>query len=279
MIERFNFYDVYGYLLPGSALLLVLVCPFWLAAGFAPSIELSSAVVGSVVAYFAGHLLQLLSREALPSKKKKGDAYRLHSSIMLDDDDKTWEAGFRARLSRAIRDHLGLATGTDDERKVAFEACRQYLQAADIKSYAEQFQGLYALARGLCMASVLGAAFSAGWFVGAVANGSDGALFAAAVAVSTSVTLFVLWQPGSRWCFWLVAAAALSTGASLSAQYATSASTPIRMAAAVAVLSVAARYFYQANRFHTEQFAKNVYLAFYTKTAAVAEPVRIPRRK
>ena len=267
MIERFNFYDVYGYLLPGTALLLVLGCPFWLSTNRTPSIELASALLASVIAYFAGHLLQLLSREALPSKKLKGGVYRLHSSIMFDQDDNTWEEAFRRRLAGAIRRHLGLPTDTDEQRRVAFEACRQYLQAGDVKSYAEQFQGLYALMRGLTMASILGAALAFGWLLGALLVPYESALFAAAVGASFAATLFVLWRPASRWSFWSVTAAAFSVGMSMSSVYSTVPNTPIRMAGVVAVLAIAARYFYGANRFHTEQFARNVYLAFYTRTA------------
>src|SRR4051794_30126801 len=67
MIERLNFYDVYGYLLPGSFLLFLLWLPFGIVTGAWPPGEVTSALIAVVIAYITGHLLQGLIREVLPS--------------------------------------------------------------------------------------------------------------------------------------------------------------------------------------------------------------------
>lgn len=298
MIERFNFYDVYGYLLPGAAVLMVLCSPFLLTAEFVLSIELSSALVGSVLAYFLGHLLQLLSRETFPSKKwapenpvdralRLADArgpsdrelslYRFHSAVMLDSGDESFDKDFKRKLAAAIRTRLNLATDSDVQRNVAFEACRQHLQADNVPSYAEQFQGLYALMRGLCSASVLGVALAAGWAIGAATSELERVLFAIAVTVTTMVLSFLLWKPASGWCFWGVAAMAAANGGILGSLYSVEPNAPLRMATAAVGFAVAARYFHKGNRFYTGHFARSVYLAFYAKTANEAARPRIPR--
>lgn len=298
MIERFNFYDVYGYLLPGAAVLMVLCSPFLLTAGFAPSIELPSAVVSSVLAYFLGHLLQLLSRETFPSKMwapenpvdlktrqasastgadEPRSLYRFHAAVMLDADDPAFGVDFKRKLAAAIRARLHLATDSDAQRNVAFEACRQHLQSGDVQSYAEQFQGLYALMRGLCSASVLGAALSVGWAAGAVAAAYERELFTGAVVVSTVVVSFLLWKPASRWCFWGVVGMAAANGGILGALYSLEPNAPFRMATAAVGFAVAARYFHKGNRFYTGHFARSVYLAFYAKASNEVARLRIPR--
>lgn len=44
MIERFNFYDIYGYLLPGATLVGLLWLPFGIITGTWPAAQLSEAV-------------------------------------------------------------------------------------------------------------------------------------------------------------------------------------------------------------------------------------------
>ena len=60
MIERFNFYDIYGYLLPGLALVGFGWLPFGLLSRSFPKNELLSAVLVLAFGYVLGHLLQNL---------------------------------------------------------------------------------------------------------------------------------------------------------------------------------------------------------------------------
>ena len=57
-------------------------------------------------------------------------------------------------------------TGTDDiskRREDAFYQCRTYLILKKATVYTEQYEGLYALMRGLCSAFCIGGAYLVGW--------------------------------------------------------------------------------------------------------------------
>jgi len=70
MIKQFNFYDVYGYLLPGLALCAVLYAPVGWARHEWPSPDLGSAVLAIVLAYIVGHLLQRWAERLAPAKQR-----------------------------------------------------------------------------------------------------------------------------------------------------------------------------------------------------------------
>jgi hypothetical protein len=188
MIERLNFYDVYGYLLPGSFLLFL----FWLPVGIVthtwPPGELTSALIAVVVAYIAGHLVQGLIREVLPSDLR--GARRYPSSVLLDESNDVLEPRdrfpeeVRKRLKARIRTQFGLDVSDPDDgaggktsdawkasdgrRQQAFFMCRRALLTSGAPSYAEQFQGLYAFMRGLAAVCVLTASYYIGWIFSGV---------------------------------------------------------------------------------------------------------------
>jgi len=60
-MDRFNFYDVYGYLLPGLVTLGLFALPFRIVAGFQLPSEWSGTFVALVVGYVVGHVLQNLA--------------------------------------------------------------------------------------------------------------------------------------------------------------------------------------------------------------------------
>src|SRR5690242_14645510 len=70
MIEKFNFYDLYGYFLPGAAFLAILWLPYGLVKDAWPPSDWSSAVIVAAIAYFLGHLLQNIATNAIPSQRK-----------------------------------------------------------------------------------------------------------------------------------------------------------------------------------------------------------------
>lgn len=59
MIERFNFYDVYGYLIPGVLLGAVLWIPHALVQGLYVPSDLTTALAAVAFAYIAGLLIAL----------------------------------------------------------------------------------------------------------------------------------------------------------------------------------------------------------------------------
>jgi hypothetical protein len=91
MIEKFNFYDVYGYFLPGFALAALLYLPFGLIGGRWPSATLADGVAAVIIAYLAGHLLQTIALHAAPSQTKDAAGeMRFPSDVLLDASDHTF---------------------------------------------------------------------------------------------------------------------------------------------------------------------------------------------
>src|SRR4051812_28619835 len=97
MIERFNFYDIYGYFVPGAFVIGVAWFPFGFALGKWPSADLSNAVVFALAAYLAGLVVQSLAASVLPSgvpftgKDSTGKLRtnnRYPSDFLLDADDE-----------------------------------------------------------------------------------------------------------------------------------------------------------------------------------------------
>ena len=155
MTIKFNFYDIYGFALPGFLLLAVLWLPFGLIENRWPDAEFSSALVGVILAYIVGHVLQTVARLVIPSSFEAGG--RISSSVYLDQDNKAFSGEFKKRLADQINKVFQLdvaidaASGAADRvRGDAFFLCRSALIKSKTVIYPEQFEGLYALMRGLC---------------------------------------------------------------------------------------------------------------------------------
>ncbi|SRR5213594_579762 len=97
---------------------------------------------------------------------------RLYSAIYLDRNDATLSAEVKSRVVSRVKSEFGMdvddgdskdAAARDRRRRDAFLLCRRALIQDKMASYAEQFEGLYALMRGLSAACVLGAINHAGW--------------------------------------------------------------------------------------------------------------------
>jgi hypothetical protein len=169
MIERFNFYDIYGYLLPGTLLLGLFWFPFGLATGSLPAKEVSTTLLLLVLAYIAGHILQTLASVVVPSDvpDEKG-IRRALSSILLDASSTKFSKGFRKGLASDVKDAFGLDVLGDGQeelanRNTAFFEARAYLIRNKAANYVEQFEGLYVMMRGLSCAFFLGCAYLLGW--------------------------------------------------------------------------------------------------------------------
>jgi hypothetical protein len=167
---KFNFYDIYGFALPGFLLLAVLWFPFGLIENRWPDAEFSSALIGIIFAYFAGHVLQQVALHAIPSHLPNG---RYPSSVFLDENDHTFSRKFKEGLAEQIKSTFPLANldvqpntsdgRADDVRRDAFFLCRSALIKSKTVVYAEQFEGLYALMRGMCAAFAVGVVYYLGW--------------------------------------------------------------------------------------------------------------------
>jgi hypothetical protein len=172
VIERFNFYDVYGYLLPGLALLGLAWLPFAILRHKWPENELLSAVVVLAIGYVLGHVLQSVATAAFPStfSDAKGQQ-RYPSDLLLDETDKQFSQDTKKRIREKTQQQFSIdvAKGTDGDnnlslsRREAFLMARQVLIRDEVAGYTEQFEGLYAMMRGLAVASLLGAAYLSFW--------------------------------------------------------------------------------------------------------------------
>jgi hypothetical protein len=246
VIERFNFYDLYGYLVPGFALLGMLWLPLWWLAGRKIPGAWFAAVVAILLAYIAGHIVARFGQATLRYLVYNATSRRLQqvvpSNLLLSDEDDLLPPESRALLREGV------------------------------SSYAEQFEGMYTMMRGLAAVSVVAAPYYAGWaladsaivtakFVDAVPYGAFLALLAIAV-----LTLFDRPRVIVLWSLWLVAVLSFPVGLYLGAVCVTSALPPDAISL-LWVLSGAAAYFaarfYQGYRYFAGQFATTVYRDFY----------------
>jgi len=296
MIDRFNFYDVYGYVLPGLAALGVGWFPFWLLATRDLPAGWSSALVGVVVAYLLGHVLKPLGTTALRRDEP--------STTMLDPG--TFPEEMRVLLLAAIQRRLGILVGgapADDgaekaRRQAAFFACRSALLQSDAAAYAEQFEALYVACRGVAFVALLAVPYWCGWMIGrywpdaagTVAPWVTGLLMIAVVVASAWIRLpgLTKWLPGIRAALsrsvttwpgipkflpWLAFALLLPSGAALGGQ-----STTVRETAGLLTMGIAsiaalffASRFYEAYREFARQFVLTVYRDFYVQSRTLGE--------
>jgi hypothetical protein len=179
LIEKFNFYDIYGYFLPGAVLLAVLWGPYALVKDSWPSSSWGSAIIAIILAYVTGHLIQSIATFALPASSLRTDfgQARNFSEIYLDPKDDPKDAvlpsPFREKIQALIHAQFDLNLEVnrkgddviDKLRNNAFLAARQMLIQGKAVSYAEQFQGMYALMRGLSSSFAIGFAYCLGWAI------------------------------------------------------------------------------------------------------------------
>lgn len=186
MMQRFNFYDVYGYLVPGGTLLALLWLPFAKDVSRWPNISswagAAMAGLGIFAAYIAGHLVQTVAVNALPSAVRRRNLVgtdlaqdgaakarrRQPSSVLLDASDSPFVTQVRDLVGELFGIDIS-ASGNGDEdvdnrRGESFLLCRALLVGAKATAYVEQFEGMYTLMRGLALVFYFGAAYLAGWF-------------------------------------------------------------------------------------------------------------------
>jgi hypothetical protein len=168
VIKQFNFYDIYGYLLPG----LLVVFLFWLPAGLItqswPSDDISKGIFFIVLAYIVGHLLRTLGHAAIPST----DRGRYPSDRLLDQSDSRLPASLKSEIRRQSGRLFRIVLRVDCDgdkgeisgtRNATFYLARSYLIANKAAQYAEQFEGLYAMMRSFACAFLIACCYFLGW--------------------------------------------------------------------------------------------------------------------
>jgi hypothetical protein len=302
VIERFNFYDLYGYFLPGIFWLVLMGLPFLLTSGVPPSLIPELTVGGLVLGYLVGHLLQNLAREFLSSKLDG----RYPSDLLLDEQDKSLSASLKLQVEHHIYKRFGIDIGDsvdpgnrERRRQDAFNLCRTALAQGKAGSYAEQYQGMYSLLRGLATSCVLASSFYTGWILALGFPLSEssrrdflGGLILAILAVlgiwlrpveiprpqeskptaarthRLQRVWHALWKHVPRLEFWLFGAMLIVLGFLAGGCYHVAAPQAFRLVVAILLLLVACRRFKNASKFFMTTFAESVYRDFLVLSTA-----------
>lgn len=221
MSDRFNFFDVFGYLLPGTLLLILLWLPYGLLLGEWPPADWGTAGIALAIAYIAGHLIYRLSDNTFNSKFWDGKKKELPSHWLLEkrtSEELKEEKGkilelLDTELSNETIDqitgqvHLLFRKDVTNkiERAVAFFQCRNYLLQKGAAAYAQQMQGMYVLLRGVFASFLL----AAGLYLGLALTGFAKAEAFDWVYLSLLVWLvvmlflkFCLQKGWEKWAFW-----------------------------------------------------------------------------
>lgn len=115
MFERFNFYDIYGNLVPGIVLVGLLYAPFGLLFYAWPNQDFSTAVVALVFAYVIGHVVQGFSGRLMPSTipDKQGNP-RHPSDLVIDYADFTFTKETKKKIDCLSQKYFGLNLGSEE---------------------------------------------------------------------------------------------------------------------------------------------------------------------
>lgn len=185
MIEKFNFYDLYGYLIPGLLLFGLVWIPIGLLRHQWPSADFGGAILTVVFAYLLGHVMHGIANCILPAKIKDADGELRYPSNVLLDKPGTFSEKMLQRIEKRCKDTFEIEVkagktpkdlkdawkATSDVRQEAFMRARSSLMRAGNKGYAEQFQGLYALMAGSSMGLFAGSFYFVGWAIAYVFGG------------------------------------------------------------------------------------------------------------
>lgn len=204
MIDKFNFYDIYGYFLPGALLLLLAWAPIGLVSNVWPAGDWSSAVIGVVLAYISGHMLQMFAGKVIPSSVEKGadKQDRFPSERLLDSDNGRISFEAKTEIAGLIKEKFTLDVAIGEKnaapsktkmldlvRRDAFFLARHSLILGKDAGYAEQFEAMYSLTRGMAAAMGLAVAYYLGWVLTVTAAAWAG--LAAVIAVTLGLLLAI----------------------------------------------------------------------------------------
>lgn len=154
ILDQLNFFDFFGYLLPGAVVLaagLVLIGAVFPDLGIdLTGASLVQALGFLVLAYLVGHAVQTFAhwpQRWLCAAKWSG---RQPSVALLEDDESTLTPAFRTALKEVVHRRYGLTDPTPDD---VFAISYSYLIQHGIRRRAEAFLGLFALSRGMVVAA------------------------------------------------------------------------------------------------------------------------------
>ncbi len=272
MIERLNFFDLYAYLLPGLAWMVLVAVPYVFTSGRAISADWLSAVAGVTAGYLLGHVLYASARR-VPWFETRRDGLN-ESQRLLDPTDGTLTKEVKDRIAKRATNLWGLPLPAGDaQRQQLFDLARAFLLAKKLPSYAEQMQGMQCLARGFAAALFLASASFLGHLLFLFRDALDARLTAwFGVKTPAAQVLFLLCAVGLcalawyerrefKW-FWFLFLVLLSmvTGNALASQTGGVITAWAMLLCTVSALVLPFLFVQTARRFARE-FAKQVYLA------------------
>ncbi|MBZ5490795.1 MAG: hypothetical protein LAO76_07675 [Acidobacteriia bacterium] len=287
MIEKFNFYDIYGYFLPGAAVLLL----FWLPVGIKqhklPTGDWTSALLGAVIAYVTGILLQTFADKVLRSTAAKGQegdqTYDRFPSQKLLDAGGPLSATLKTGVAEAVESKFGIkkddlavehtpTKAQDAHRNDAFLLARHFLVAAKEASYVEQYEGMYALTRGLAAALGLAGIYYIGWAISFLGGGWTSTVCYLAVCLGVVLALFttvalILRKTHGSGLEWMAASglllAALGLGFGMGHHYGDTARLPALLLLCALAAFLASLRAYRFYKEFTVTFAVTVWRDFF----------------
>jgi Protein of unknown function (DUF2934) len=159
MSDRFNFFDFFGYLLPGALLLALIWLPFGIMLDEWPSADWSAAGIVVALAYIAGHFIRQFSENTFSSKYSYHGKSE-HPSYLLLEEKKAGVDIYSilgsslpnemiAQIAGQIHRMFRLNVNDTASRTAAFFQCRSFLIQKGAAAYTEQMDGMYNLMRGI----------------------------------------------------------------------------------------------------------------------------------
>ena len=163
MFDKFNFYDLLGYLLPGAVVVLVL---YWFGHGILalPVPALPTDLGGSFLfiglSYIVGQVLVQGIASSFEDRQNRKDGGRL-SERLLSASNSTFTPGLKARIEQCAKDTFQVVYGTVNgsegiSGKELFDLCYALVVQKGLAAHTEIFLAISGLLRGLCVAAWLG---------------------------------------------------------------------------------------------------------------------------
>jgi hypothetical protein len=184
--ERFNFYDIYGYLIPGLTLVTLLWLPFGIIQPSSLNAGLGAAAAAVLVGYIVGHFVAATAGGLISAKtaRSKDGQPAFPSIVLLNPSDDKLNPELKTRLAKNVAASFSLDLHVGEEaddhigniRQAAFFLCRPVVNK--ITAYPEQFEGLYAMMSSVAIDFALGFAYMLGWTAACYVNFADATLVA-----------------------------------------------------------------------------------------------------
>ena len=162
MLDKFNFYDLLGYLLPGGTVVLTLYWIGSLAVGVQPqavSVDFGTSVFFLGLSYLVGQLVHNIAGIYENQLNKGTDGQRLSERLLMPGDNhvaRNEGRPFSPELRERILECARRVFGRSDNRAEVFEQCYALTVQQSLAQHTEIFLALNGLARSMIVASCIG---------------------------------------------------------------------------------------------------------------------------